>query len=152
VQILNRPENTPRRLQLPDFSIDSSSGDDSSGNDDLALEEIRKRHQVVRRRRTRGYTRRKRERWERARRIRSQQRVKDRRGGHNIIIMEYVRNGTLESLVHKLVVHRNSYNTRIPNRILWGFVSNFQVSVLFEFRLDDKQENLFGVSMSQHYL
>jgi len=149
VQILNRPENKPRTIPLPDFSIDSSSDDDSSGNDDLPFAQIQARHQVVRRERNRRYFVEKRKKWRRAQTERRRQSLRNRNKGRDIIIMEYVKNGTLESLIHKLVEHKHSIYTRIPNRILWGFVSGFKVFFVFKFSFGDRQEKLPGVPISQ---
>ncbi|KAI0966215.1 hypothetical protein F4678DRAFT_450478 [Xylaria arbuscula] len=123
-QDIRTREENPVPMQLIDR--DSSTDGNSSGNDSSTRTEVQRRHRVPKRRsRSNQYwIRKKARKFQRAieiqREIRRQEAIGERK---DYIIMEYLHNGSLASLIMKLNDEKiqDPNLTRIPNRVLWGF-------------------------------
>ncbi|KAI1310679.1 hypothetical protein F5Y03DRAFT_345215 [Xylaria venustula] len=122
-QDIGNPKEEPVALQLIDW--DSSTDGNSSGNDSSTRTEVLRRHRVPKRR-SRGnqhWARKRTRRIMRAQEIdREIERQEERGVRRDYIIMEYLHNGSLASLLMKLNNEKEDPRlTRIPNRVLWGF-------------------------------
>ncbi|KAI1272840.1 kinase-like domain-containing protein [Xylaria sp. FL0933] len=121
-QDIGKPEEEPVTLPLAEW--DSSTESDSSGNESLTRNQVQRRHRIPKRK-SRGnqYWRdRKRRREERDKEIEDEiaNQVGERK---DYIIMEYLRNGSLASLIIKLNERKKQDPNiaKVPNRVLWGF-------------------------------
>ncbi|KAI8635549.1 hypothetical protein F5Y19DRAFT_469425 [Xylariaceae sp. FL1651] len=135
VQLINAREvgkNHGHRATWDLSSDDSSAPDDSSADDessgDASLDELQvgKRHRVVRResRSQQHWDEKKRKQKAKNEEIRSRLRRQgsgEHEGRKDYIIMEYLQNGDLATLIHKLVEAKDREDTKIPNRVLWEF-------------------------------
>ncbi|TGJ79565.1 hypothetical protein E0Z10_g9213 [Xylaria hypoxylon] len=103
---------------------DSSTDDDSSGNESSNAVEVRRRHRIPKRR-TRSqqhWIRKKEKRRIRKRQIDVEWQLQERKR-KNYIILEYLQHGSLATLIFKHVAIWKEYGelVMVPNRVLWGF-------------------------------
>ncbi|KAI0429359.1 kinase-like domain-containing protein, partial [Xylaria sp. FL1042] len=114
----------PAPLQLLEF--DSSTDDDSSGNESSTRAQVQRRHRIPKRKsRSDQYWRRKKRRKnERVEELDEEITKQEKLGARrDYIIMEYLHNGSLGSLIVKLNEKKklDPRFARVPNRVLWGF-------------------------------
>ena len=128
----------PSAPVFSDLYEDDSSCDDDSSGDESADDNRPRPPKYKRSRYSRIDTVRKKRRWrDRLRRLTS--RINDpaevarRRRRRDFVVFEYLENGDLAQLINKLVeaqltatTNAARDETRVPNRVLWAFVSNFQ--------------------------
>ncbi|KAI1814862.1 hypothetical protein GGS20DRAFT_546096 [Poronia punctata] len=123
VQILNT--NKPRALPLPAVEIDSSDTEGGSSGDESTDPAYRNEdYPDQKRSRSPIHSELKKSKRKRIDRIKLRDSVKGRqRAKRDILVMEYVQNGTLEDLIDKLMQDQKEKRKRevIPNRILWAF-------------------------------